>query len=97
MVTQHPGDERVGRSRNLPCRRLCQFARRVVEELDDDAAAGAALRVVPFKCMWTEVQACAGIAFNHFANALVSIYDFLQSARFKTHANDHTPVHLSSQ
>jgi len=71
--------------------------RRFVEELDDDAAAAAALRVVPFKCMWREVQASAGTASNHFANALVSVYDFSQSARFKEHANDHTPVHPRSQ
>ena len=34
--------------------------RRFVQELEDAAACAAALRVVPFKCMWKEVQACAG-------------------------------------
>jgi hypothetical protein len=60
--------------------------RRFVQELDDAAACAAALRVVPFKCLWKEVQACAGAESEKIIFALsldrdhVTFCDILRAA-----------------
>ena len=54
------GHEQVSGGRGSPNSAVAERTGSFVTEMESNAASEAALRLVPFKCLWQEVQACAG-------------------------------------